>query len=142
MSGLMRWPSTLPAVTVRPPPTKVEQGARPGRGLRAARRVRVAVRARPGTGGQRRGGRHERGLCASGEGLAPVRPGARVARRVAAGHRPPRGRRLVATYAAHADGRSRRRDAEVGAALGVSEVAARMLVYRAVMKLREVLPRD
>ncbi len=34
------------------------------------------------------------------------------------------------------------RAAEVGAALGVSEVAARMLVYRAVMKLREVLPRD
>jgi RNA polymerase sigma factor (sigma-70 family) len=34
------------------------------------------------------------------------------------------------------------RAAEVGQALGVSEVAARMLVYRAVAKLREVMLRD
>ncbi|MGH9187262.1 MAG: RNA polymerase sigma factor [Acidimicrobiales bacterium] len=34
------------------------------------------------------------------------------------------------------------RAAEVGAALGVSETAARMLVYRAVTKLREVVTRD
>lgn len=34
------------------------------------------------------------------------------------------------------------RAADVGAALGVSETAARMLVYRAVSKLREVMARD